>query len=61
MLTLFHAPQSRSSAVIQLLDELGALDEVTVQSVSIRRMVTGTGGDRSGEPAPGRQGAAAGS
>jgi glutathione S-transferase len=43
MLTLIHAPHTRSSSVVQLLDELGALDQVTVQTVSVRRMMTGTG------------------
>jgi glutathione S-transferase len=43
MLTLIHAPQSRASGVIQLLDELGALDKVKVQSVTIRRLRSGTG------------------
>jgi glutathione S-transferase len=43
MLTLIHAPHSRASSVIQLLDELGALDKVAVQSVTIRRLRSGTG------------------
>jgi glutathione S-transferase len=43
MLTLIHAPQSRSSSVVQLLDELGTLGQVTIQTVTVRRMMTGTG------------------
>ena len=52
MLTLIHAPQSRSSGVIQLLDELGALDRVTVQPVTIRRLRTGTGAPDPANPHP---------
>lgn len=52
MLTLIHAPQSRSSSVIQLMDELGALDQVTVQTVSVRRMMTGTGEADPANPHP---------
>lgn len=52
MLTLIHAPQSRSSSIIQLLDELGALDQVTVKTVTIRRMVSGTGAPDPANPHP---------
>lgn len=52
MLTLVHAPQSRSSGVFQLLDELGALDQVTVQTVSIRRLRSGTGEPDPANPHP---------
>ena len=37
MLTLFHAPFSRSSAVMSLIDEIGIADEIAVQIVDIRR------------------------
>lgn len=37
MLTLFHAPMSRSSRIVQLLHELDALDAVTVTPVSVLR------------------------
>lgn len=37
MLTLYHAPQSRSTSVITLLDELGALDKVEIKTVTITR------------------------
>ena len=52
MLTLFHAPQSRSSTVIRLLDALGALDRVTVRRVDIRRLRTGTGASDPANPHP---------
>ena len=52
MLTLIHAPQSRSSGVIQLLDELGALDRVAVQTVTIRRLRSGTGAADPANPHP---------
>ncbi len=52
MLTLIHAPQSRSTAVLQLLDELGALDKVTVQTVSIHRLRGGTGAPDPANPHP---------
>lgn len=37
MLTLFHAPQSRSGSILQLIDEMGVADHVTVREVSVRR------------------------
>ncbi|MEE4450595.1 glutathione S-transferase family protein [Novosphingobium resinovorum] len=41
MITLFHAPQSRSSRIIWLLEELGAAYEI--RPVSIFRPMTGEG------------------
>lgn len=38
MLTLFHAPRSRSTRVVALLHELGALDEVKIEIVGIERL-----------------------
>jgi glutathione S-transferase len=52
MLTLFHAPQSRSSGVIRLLDELGALDRVEIRTVGIRRLRSGTGAADPANPHP---------
>ncbi|MCU0902261.1 MAG: glutathione S-transferase family protein [Tabrizicola sp.] len=52
MLTLIHAPQSRSSSVIQLLDELGALDQVEVRTVMIHRLRSGTGKADPANPHP---------
>ncbi|WP_077963124.1 glutathione S-transferase family protein [Ensifer adhaerens] len=46
MLTLFHAPRSRSSRIITLLRELDALDKVEVEIVDITR------GDGSGRKDP---------
>lgn len=38
MLTLYHAPNSRSSTVVQLLREMGIADRIEIRNVSIRRM-----------------------
>lgn len=43
MLTLYHSPRSRSTRVVRLIDDLGALDRVTVEIVTIPRQ-DGTGG-----------------
>lgn len=44
MLTLFHSPFSRSTRVVALLHELGALDAVRIEIVTIERL------DGSGDP-----------
>ena len=46
MLTLFHAPQSRSSAIVTLIDEMGITDKVKIHHVNILRQ------DGSGAPDP---------
>jgi glutathione S-transferase len=51
MMTLYHAPVSRSSAIATLVDELGIQDKVTVKIVSIPRM-DGTGGTDPANPHP---------
>ena len=51
MLTVFHAPYSRSMAVIALIDEMGIADKVAVQVVDIRRM-DGSGGFDAANPHP---------
>lgn len=51
MIELFHAPRSRSSAIVQLLDELGALGEVTIREVTIARQ-DGSGGPDPANPHP---------
>ena len=51
MLTLFHAPQSRSTRVVTLLDELGALDQVDIRIVTIPRQ-DGSGGADPANPHP---------
>ncbi len=52
MLTLFHAPMSRSSRMLWLLEELGA--EYEVRYVSIRRR-DGSGGPDEANPHPHKQ------
>lgn len=47
MLTVYHAPNSRSSTVVQLLHEMGIADRVDIRNVSIRRM----GGAGAADPA----------
>ena len=51
MLTLFHAPQSRSSAIVTLLDEMGITDKVEIRHVNILRM-DGSGGVDPANPHP---------
>ncbi|MDO8984037.1 glutathione S-transferase family protein [Cypionkella sp.] len=51
MLTLFHAPQSRSSAIVTLLDEMGITDKVEIRPVAILRM-DGSGGVDPSNPHP---------
>ena len=50
MLTLFHAPQSRSSRIVWLLEEIGA--DYDIRYVDIFRSMTGTGGRDSANPHP---------
>ena len=51
MLTLIHAPQSRSSRIITLIDEMGIQDWVKIEPVSILRM-DGSGHHDAGNPHP---------
>lgn len=51
MLTFFHAPQSRSTAILTLLEELGATDRVETRIVTIPR-VDGSGGRDPANPHP---------
>jgi glutathione S-transferase len=51
MLTLFHAPQSRSSAILTLIDEMDIGDWVDVQIVTIPRQ-DGTGSRDPANPHP---------
>lgn len=51
MLTFYYAPQSRATRIYQLLDELGALDKVTIETVSIPRR-DGSGGRDPRNPHP---------
>ncbi|MBU4527892.1 MAG: glutathione S-transferase family protein [Hoeflea sp.] len=51
MLTLYHAPHSRSSRIVRLLDELGVLDQVEIRIVGIARH-DGSGGADPANPHP---------
>lgn len=53
MLTLYHAPQSRSSRMIGLLEELGV--PYRINPVSIFRMLAGTGTADPANPHPDKQ------
>ena len=51
MLTLYHAPNSRSSRIIRLLIELGILDQVDIRVVTVVRN-DGSGGADPANPHP---------
>ena len=51
MLTLYHAPNSRSTVVVAALHEMGVADKVTVRITSIPR-VDGSGGVDPANPHP---------
>ncbi|MDP3193919.1 glutathione S-transferase family protein [Tabrizicola sp.] len=51
MLTLFHSPESRSVAILSLIEEMGIQDWVTVRTVTIPRM-DGSGGRDPANPHP---------
>lgn len=51
MLTIFHSPQSRSTRIIRLLDEMSARDRVAIRPVTIPRR-DGTGARDAGNPHP---------
>lgn len=51
MITLYHAPKSRSSILIPLLDELGARDQLRVERVGIVRQ-DGSGARDPANPHP---------
>lgn len=51
MLTLFHSPNSRSSSIVTLLDELGAMPQVQIEVVQIPRH-DGSGGRDPANPHP---------
>jgi glutathione S-transferase len=53
MITLYHAPQSRSSRMIWLLEELGA--PYKIEQVSIFRPMTGAGTPDPSNPHPDKQ------
>jgi glutathione S-transferase len=51
MLTLFHAPQSRSSAVMVLIEEMGLADKITIHETDIPR-IDGSGARDPANPHP---------
>jgi glutathione S-transferase len=51
MLTLFHSPQSRSTAILSLIEEMGIQDWIEVRDVTIPRM-DGSGGRDPANPHP---------
>ncbi len=51
MLTLYHAPRSRSSRIIRLIDELGIMDKIDINIVTIPRQ-DGSGGRDPKNPHP---------
>ncbi len=51
MLTLYHSPESRSVAILSLIEEMGIQDWVTVRTVTIPRM-DGSGGCDPANPHP---------
>ena len=51
MLTFFHSPQSRSTAILSLIDEMGIGDKVNIQQVTITRF-DGSGGRDATNPHP---------
>lgn len=51
MLTLYHAPQSRSSSIVLLLEELGITDRISLRQVTIPRN-DGSGGRDPANPHP---------
>ncbi|MDT1064413.1 glutathione S-transferase family protein [Paracoccus sp. CPCC 101403] len=51
MLTLYHAPQSRSNTIISLLYELDVMDRIRVRTVTIPRQ-DGSGGRDPANPHP---------
>ena len=51
MLTLFHSPESRSTAILSLIEEMGIRDWIEVREVTIPRM-DGSGGRDPANPHP---------
>ncbi|WP_299867901.1 glutathione S-transferase family protein [uncultured Hoeflea sp.] len=51
MLTLYHAPNSRSSRIVRLIMELGILDQIDIRVVSVARN-DGSGGADPANPHP---------
>lgn len=43
MIALYHAPNSRSSAIVALIHEIGIADKIDIRIVDIPRVMSGTG------------------
>ena len=52
MLTLFHAPQSRSSAILTLIEEIGIADQIDLRLIDIARARSDTGAPDQANPHP---------
>lgn len=52
MITLYHSPFTRSSRIVTLVDELGALDRVKIRDVTIRRAMPPSGERDPANPHP---------
>jgi glutathione S-transferase len=52
MLTFYHAPKTRSSRVLALIEELGNPPEIEMVTVDVPRMMTGTGARDPQNPHP---------
>lgn len=52
MLTLYHAPNSRSSRIVALIDEMGVQDKVQIRDVEIHRMFPEGGAPDPANPHP---------
>ncbi|MCQ0969206.1 glutathione S-transferase family protein (plasmid) [Paracoccus sp. TK19116] len=51
MLTLYHSPMSRSTSILQLIEEMGIADQLAIEQVEIPRQ-DGTGGRDPNNPHP---------
>ncbi|MDO5529003.1 MAG: glutathione S-transferase family protein [Paracoccus sp. (in: a-proteobacteria)] len=51
MLTLYHSPQSRSTSVVQLIEEMGVRDQIDIRTVTIPRQ-DGSGARDPANPHP---------
>lgn len=52
MLTLYHSPNSRSSRILTLIDEMGIGDRVQIRDVGIRRSLPPSGAPDPANPHP---------
>ncbi len=52
MIALYHAPNSRSSAIVALIHEIGIADKIDIRIVDIPRVMSGTGAADPSNPHP---------